>query len=45
MKDTLVVGATIENLDIKDLKSVLKRTDNDIKAVYENLIKKEAETT
>ncbi len=40
MKNTLVVGATIEDLDIKDLEDALKRTDNkDIKAVYENLIK------
>ncbi|WP_457568266.1 DUF2202 domain-containing protein [Desulfurobacterium sp.] len=38
--DALEVGATIEDLDIKDLQDALKRTDNrDIAAVYENLMK------
>jgi len=36
--DALKVGATIEDLDIKDLGEAIKRTDNkDIKIVYENL--------
>ncbi len=38
--DALKVGATIEDLDIKDLEEALKRTDNkDIKIVYQNLMK------
>lgn len=38
--DALKVGATIEDLDIKDLDELLETTDNsDIKVVYENLIK------
>ncbi|WP_022846725.1 DUF2202 domain-containing protein [Desulfurobacterium sp. TC5-1] len=38
--DALEVGATIEDLDIKDLQDALKRTDNrDIATVYENLMK------
>lgn len=36
----LQVGATIEDLDIKDLYDLLEQTDNsDIKTVYENLVK------
>jgi len=38
IKDALIVGATIEDLDIKDLEEAIKRTDNkDIKIVYSNL--------
>ena len=38
--DALQVGATIEDLDIKDLYDLLEETDNaDIKVVYENLAK------
>jgi hypothetical protein len=38
--DALIVGATIEDLDIADLEHWLNRTDNeDIKFVYENLMK------
>lgn len=38
--DALKVGATIEDLDIKDLTKFLKSTDNeDIKTVYQNLMK------
>lgn len=38
--DALEVGATIEDLDIKDLHKALKDTDNqDIRAVYQNLMK------
>ncbi|SNR65103.1 DUF2202 domain-containing protein [Desulfurobacterium atlanticum] len=38
--DALEVGATIEDLDIKDLHEALKDTDNqDIRAVYQNLMK------
>ena len=38
--DALEVGATIEDLDIKDLQEAIKDTDNqDIRAVYQNLIK------
>jgi hypothetical protein len=38
--EALKVGATIEDLDIKDLEEALNRTDNeDIKIVYQNLIK------
>ncbi|ADY73515.1 Protein of unknown function DUF2202 [Desulfurobacterium thermolithotrophum DSM 11699] len=38
--NALKVGATIEDLDIKDLEEALKRTDNqDIKTVYQNLMK------
>ncbi len=38
--DALKVGATIEDLDIKDLEEALSRTDNqDIKVVYQNLMK------
>jgi hypothetical protein len=37
--DALIVGATIEDLDIKDLQELLIQTDNeDITAVYENLL-------
>lgn len=40
MIDALIVGATIEDLDIKDLQDFLAQTDNeDITAVYENLLK------
>ena len=38
--DALMVGATIEDLDIADLEHWLSKTDNeDIKFVYENLMK------
>jgi len=38
--DALIVGATIEDLDIADLQDFLTRTDNeDIKMLYQNLIK------
>jgi len=38
--DALQVGATIEDLDIKDLYDLLEQTDNqDIKTVYQNLAK------
>jgi len=38
--DALQVGATIEDLDIKDLYNLLRQTDNqDIKIVYQNLAK------
>jgi len=38
--DALKVGATIEDLDIKDLEEAIERTDNrDIKVVYQNLMK------
>ncbi len=38
--DALKVGATVEDLDIKDLEDALKITDNeDIKIVYQNLVK------
>ncbi|SMP04284.1 hypothetical protein SAMN06265339_0195 [Desulfurobacterium pacificum] len=38
--DALKVGATIEDLDIKDLEDAISRTDNkDIKFVYQNLMK------
>jgi len=38
--EALQVGATIEDLDIKDLYDLLKQTDNaDIKIVYQNLVK------
>jgi len=38
--DALIVGATIEDLDIKDLQDFLAQTDNaDIAAVYENLLR------
>lgn len=38
--DALMVGATIEDLDIKDLYDLLEQTDNsDIKTVYQNLVK------
>lgn len=38
--DALTVGATIEDLDIYDLKELLGETDNqDITAVYENLLR------
>ena len=40
LKDALTVGMIIEDLDIADLQSWLKKTDNeDIKIVYENLMK------
>ena len=40
LNDALVVGATIEDLDIKDLQDALGRTDNeDISTVYQNLMK------
>ena len=38
--DALIVGATIEDLDIKDLYDLIEETDNrDIKIVYQNLAK------
>ena len=38
--DALEVGATIEDLDIKDLEDAIQRTDNqDISIVYQNLMK------
>ena len=38
--DALIVGATIEDLDIYDLQEFLAQTDNkDITAVYENLLR------
>ncbi len=38
--DALQVGATIEDLDIKDLYDLLEQTDNtDIQTVYQNLVK------
>ncbi len=38
--EALKVGATIEDLDIKDLYDFLEKTDNtDIKTVYQNLVK------
>ena len=38
--DALIVGATIEDLDIADLEHWINKTDNeDIKFVYENLMK------
>ncbi|MEO2069575.1 MAG: DUF2202 domain-containing protein, partial [Desulfurobacteriaceae bacterium] len=38
--DALQVGATIEDVDIKDLEDAIERTDNkDIKVVYQNLMK------
>jgi hypothetical protein len=38
--DALKVGATIEDLDINDLKTALTKADNqDIRLVYENLVK------
>ncbi len=40
LTDALLVGATIEDLDIYDLNTLLSETDNDdIKAVYNNLDK------
>jgi hypothetical protein len=40
IKDALEVGATIEDLDIKDLEEAISKTDNeDIRIVYENLMK------
>ncbi len=40
LEDALKVGATIEDLDIKDLQDLLDTNDNeDIKVVYENLMR------
>lgn len=40
LKDALAVGATVEDLDIKDLRDLLVTTDNeDIQIVYQNLMK------
>ncbi len=40
LKDALMVGATIEDLDIKDLEEAIKRSNNkDINLVYQNLEK------
>lgn len=37
--DALIVGATVEDMDIKDLQDALGRTDNeDIKIIYTNLL-------
>ncbi len=40
LEDALIVGATIEDLDIKDLEELIEATDNeDIQEVYQNLMK------
>lgn len=40
LNDALVVGATIEDLDIRDLKDLIGKTDNqDIQTVYNNLMR------
>lgn len=40
LEEALMVGATIEDLDIKDLEELLAATDNqDIQTVYQNLVK------
>ena len=40
LEDALVVGATVEEVDIVDLKEAISHTDKaDIKTVYENLMK------
>jgi tRNA isopentenyl-2-thiomethyl-A-37 hydroxylase MiaE len=40
LEDALVVGATIEDMDIADLQENLTRTDNeDIATVYRNLLR------
>ncbi len=40
LKDALIVGATVEDLDISDLQKLIAKTDNDdIKVVYQNLEK------
>lgn len=40
LREALIVGATIEDLDIKDLQELIAKTDNeDIKIVYENLMR------
>ena len=40
LQEALLVGATIEDLDIKDLEELLAGTDNqDIQTVYQNLVK------
>ncbi len=40
LKDAIIVGATVEDLDIYDLQKLIKETDNkDVKLVYENLMK------
>ncbi len=40
LQEALLVGATIEDLDIKDLYDFLEQTDNrDIQIVYQNLLK------
>ncbi len=40
LKDALVVGATIEDLDIKDLQNLVSKTDNqDIQTIYNNLMR------
>ncbi len=40
LEEALLVGATIEDLDIKDLEELLKTSDNeDILTIYQNLVK------
>ncbi len=40
LKDALIVGAIVEDLDISDLQKLISKTDNDdIKVVYQNLEK------
>jgi len=40
LADALAIGATVEDLDIKDLEDLIEVTDNeDIKIVYQNLMK------
>jgi hypothetical protein len=40
LEDALIVGATVEEVDIIDLKEAISNTDKaDIKTVYENLMK------
>ncbi len=40
LKDALSIGATVEDLDISDLRKLIEQTDNnDIKIVYQNLEK------
>jgi hypothetical protein len=40
LEEALVVGATVEDLDIADLQKLIAETDNDdIKLVYENLLR------
>ena len=40
LKNAFIVGATVEDLDIKDLNDLIKQTNNqDILTVYDNLIR------